>query len=92
VAGVDAEELGVGFWLAAARLPREGAAEALEGASLELEPVPACLACPCGFAGEVGLDDVAGHIGVCPECGRAGELAGRVELVGLRFTGGGGES
>lgn len=86
-AGVDTEELAIGFWLAAAGLPGEGASEALESASLELEAVPPRIECPCGFSGELDADRVVGHIGVCPRCGRAGGLAGGLELVGLRFAG-----
>lgn len=66
----------------------EGAAGgALAGAVLELQLVPARLECPCGWAGELPDDYVVGHIGVCPGCGRAAELPGGLEVVGLRFAG-----
>ena len=81
--GVDCEELSAAFPIAAA-----GVAEGvLEGAALDLEVVPARLVCPCGWAGELPDDNVAGHIGICPECGQAGEVASGLELLGLRFAG-----
>ena len=81
--GVDCEELSAAFPIAASGV----AGGVLEGAALEFEIVPARLSCPCGWAGELPADNVAGHIGVCPDCGRAGELSGGLDLLGLRFAG-----
>ena len=81
--GVDCEELSAAFPVAAVGV----AGGVLEGATLEFEIVPARLGCPCGWAGELPADNVAGHIGICADCGRAGELSGGLELLGLRFAG-----
>ena len=78
--GLDKEEFSEAFPLAAAGGP-------LKGAVLELELVPARLDCPCGWAGQLPYDFVAGHIGICPGCGRAAELSGGLEVVGLRYAG-----
>jgi Zn finger protein HypA/HybF involved in hydrogenase expression len=61
-AGVSEEALRQAFRLLAAGGP-------LAGADLELEPVQPRLACPCGFAGALGPEDLAGAIAVCPSCG-----------------------
>jgi Zn finger protein HypA/HybF involved in hydrogenase expression len=81
--GVDSVELLAAFPVAAAG----AAGGVLEGASLDLEVVPARLTCPCGWTGELPTDNVAGHIGICPDCGRAGEASGGLDLLGLRFAG-----
>jgi hypothetical protein len=36
----------------------------------------------------LGPDDIAGHIGICPECGSAGELGGGLELMAMTFADG----
>lgn len=82
-AGIDAEELAAVFPVAA----EQYASRDLENATLDLEVVPAYLECPCGWAGELPMDNVAGHIGVCPSCGQPTELPGGLELLGLRYAG-----
>jgi Zn finger protein HypA/HybF involved in hydrogenase expression len=69
-----------------AHLTAEGS---LAGARLEIESVPQLLSCPCGFGGEVGPDDCAGHLVICPSCARVHEAPGALELVAVR---GGGEA
>lgn len=81
-AGTDPEELAAVFPVAARQ---QGGGE-LADAALDLEVVPARLQCPCGWAGELPEDNLAGHIGVCPGCGQPTELAGGLELLGLRFA------
>src|ERR1017187_106284 len=59
--GVDADELADAF----AHLTSDGA---LAGAVLEIETVRQRLTCGCGFSGEVGPEQCAGHMVVCPAC------------------------
>lgn len=68
--------------------PWLGGACELTGAELTLEIVPVRLRCICGFEGELGEDDMAGHIGICPGCGRPQELDASLELVGISYAGG----
>jgi Zn finger protein HypA/HybF involved in hydrogenase expression len=76
-AGVDADELTQAF----AHLVAGGA---LSGAVLEIETVPQVLSCECGFAGEVGPDQCAGHMVVCPGCARVHEAPDALELVAVQ--------
>jgi Zn finger protein HypA/HybF involved in hydrogenase expression len=82
-AGIDAEELAAVFPVAAKQYP----GGELENATFDLEVVPAHLECSCGWAGELPGDNVAGHIGICPGCGRPTELSGGLELLGLGYAG-----
>jgi Zn finger protein HypA/HybF involved in hydrogenase expression len=82
--GVGSSELSDSFALLAAQLAESGNA-CLRQARLRLQEVPAVMRCRCGFEGELGPGDIAGHIGVCPECGCAGELDGGLELMALTF-------
>jgi len=81
--GVDAEELAAVLPVAA----KQYGGEELEDATFELQVVPAHLECPCGWSGELPVDHVAGHIGICPTCGRPTELPGGLELLGLLYAG-----
>jgi Zn finger protein HypA/HybF involved in hydrogenase expression len=59
----------------------------LEGASLEAEPFDVPLACPCGFDGTLGHDDVLGPgQAVCPSCSelRAIPVTPELELLEVR--------
>lgn len=59
----------------------------LAGAQLRLETAPARLDCGCGYTGLVGEADVAGHMAVCPACGRVSDLGmPPLELLGLSFA------
>lgn len=59
----------------------------LAGAALALQGQPMVLECQCGYGGHLDADHVAGHISICPICGRVGEVPGSVELVGLIYDG-----
>jgi Zn finger protein HypA/HybF involved in hydrogenase expression len=61
----------------------EASGTALEGARLEVETASVALACPCGYAGELGPDDVAGHVAVCPACGTVSDVSDALELVSV---------
>ena len=61
----------------------------LAGAALETEVFPVRLACPCGFDGALGHDDVIGPgQAVCPSCGglRAFPPTPELELVRVLAT------
>jgi Zn finger protein HypA/HybF involved in hydrogenase expression len=83
--GIDAGELVEGFAVITSQL-EEPRATCLGRAKLELDQVPAQLKCACGFNGELGPDDVAGHISVCPRCGQVGELMSGLEVVSVAFA------
>ena len=57
----------------------------LEGARLEVEVVTSTAACPCGRSREVSVDDLIGHMHVCPACGVVQDVAGvdALELIGI---------
>lgn len=52
----------------------------LAGTRLELERVEPRLDCPCGFAGVLGRDDLAGGVRVCPSCGAISPWRGGAEF------------
>jgi Zn finger protein HypA/HybF involved in hydrogenase expression len=81
---MGSSELSDSFAILAEQLAESGDG-CLRDARLSLQEVPAVMRCRCGFDGEVGPGDIAGHIGVCPECGCAGELGGGLELMALTF-------
>jgi Zn finger protein HypA/HybF involved in hydrogenase expression len=83
--GMGSSELSDSFAILAAQLAESGDA-CLRQAELRLEEVPAVMSCRCGFQGELGPDDVAGHIAICPECGSVGELGGGLELMAMTFS------
>jgi Zn finger protein HypA/HybF involved in hydrogenase expression len=58
----------------------------LASAELELERVEQRLECPCGFAGVLGNDDLAGPVAVCPSCGAVSPRRpdAELELLELR--------
>ncbi len=85
-AGTGSSELSDSFSILAAQLAESGDG-CLRHAQLRLEEVPAAIRCQCGFDGELEPANVAGHIGVCPECGSVGELGGGLELMALTFAG-----
>ena len=85
--GMGSSELSDSFAILAAQ-PAESGDDCLRQARLRLEEVPAVMRCRCGFHGELGPDDIAGHIGICPECGSAGELGGGLELMAMTFADG----
>lgn len=64
---------------------------ALAGATLVTEPFDIELACPCGFHGALGHDDlVGGSLAICPSCGTVATLPRTAELelldIGLAGT------
>ena len=77
--GVDADELAEAF----AHLTAEGA---LAGAVLEIDTVRQVLTCGCGFSGEVDPEQCAGHMVVCPACGRVHEAPDALELIAVRLA------
>jgi Zn finger protein HypA/HybF involved in hydrogenase expression len=83
--GMGSSELSDNFAILAAQLAESGDA-CLRQAELRLEEVHAVMGCRCGFQGELGPDDVSGHIGICPECGSVGELGGGLELMAITFS------
>jgi Zn finger protein HypA/HybF involved in hydrogenase expression len=84
---MDTDELVECFDYVVAQLSQAGEG-AFEGARLRLETVPAHIRCACGFQGPVAPDDIAGHMGICPGCGRVSELSQPpLELLGLSFAG-----
>ncbi|MEP7055496.1 MAG: hydrogenase/urease maturation nickel metallochaperone HypA [Actinomycetota bacterium] len=59
------------------------------GATLEAEMFDVHLACPCGFDGVLGHDDlVTTSVAVCPECGDVSTLhrTADLELVEVQLT------
>jgi Zn finger protein HypA/HybF involved in hydrogenase expression len=62
----------------------EGAS--LRQARLKLVTTPLFMSCPCGFEGELGDGEFAGHIGICPECDRVAELDAALELVAMSYA------
>jgi hydrogenase nickel incorporation protein HypA/HybF len=84
---VDQVELAQGFALLAGQVGAGPDGDpCLSNAELKVESVPVRFGCSCGFAGELGKDHLTGHIGVCPACGRVGEVDAGVELVTLSFA------
>jgi Zn finger protein HypA/HybF involved in hydrogenase expression len=86
-ASIDADELSEGFAFLAEQADRLGGAECLSHARLNVESIPVYFECSCGFAGELGADSFAGHIGICPRCNQVSELVGAVELVAIKYAG-----
>jgi len=82
---IDVEEVVDGFSFLTSD-PGSPAHAVLGGARLEVQAVAARLRCECGFDGALRDDHMAGHISVCPSCGRISELRSRLELVSLKFT------
>jgi Zn finger protein HypA/HybF involved in hydrogenase expression len=76
--GVDADELTEAFNHLTAR-------GELAGAVLEIESVRQVLTCGCGFSGEVDPEQCAGHMVICPACGRVHEAPDALELIAVRF-------
>ena len=58
----------------------------LRQARLKLVTTPLFMSCPCGFEGELGDGEFAGHIGICPECDRVAELDAALELVAISYA------
>ena len=75
---VDVAELEEGFHQLAV-------SNAVEGAELRLEEVPATLSCQCGFEGQLSPVDLAGHLAVCPRCGQVQPAPGGIEVMTLRL-------
>jgi Zn finger protein HypA/HybF involved in hydrogenase expression len=85
-ASVDPEELSEGFAFAANRLAASGSDRCLVAAELRVEPVAVHLICACGYEGHLTGDHVAGHMTICPQCGRVGEVSDGLELVSMSFA------
>ena len=58
----------------------------LRRARLKLVTTPLFMQCPCGFEGELGAGEFAGHIGICPDCDRVAEIDGALELVAMSYA------
>ena len=50
-----------------------------EGTELEIEEVPVEIFCPCGFSGEVPVQEHV-HFVRCPECGKVADVTSGNEL------------
>ncbi len=85
-ASVDAEELCAGFAFAANRLAASGRDLCLVAAELKVEPVRVHLDCACGYRGQLTEDHLSGHMSICPQCGRVGEVTDGLELVSISFA------
>jgi Zn finger protein HypA/HybF involved in hydrogenase expression len=84
---VDPVELREAFTLLVGQVAvRTGGGGALSKADLKLETVPVRFRCTCGFDGELGPEHLVGHIGICPSCGRVGEVEAGIELVAMSFA------
>jgi Zn finger protein HypA/HybF involved in hydrogenase expression len=82
---VDSGELSDNFaFLTSQHSAEEGAS--LREAQLKLVTMPLFMSCPCGFEGELGAGEFAGHIGICPDCDRVAELEGGLELVAMSYA------
>ncbi len=46
----------------------------LEGATVVIETVPITFHCPCGYTQMITVDDLQGHMMVCPACGAVREI------------------
>jgi Zn finger protein HypA/HybF involved in hydrogenase expression len=87
-ASVDADELCDGFAFAANRLAASASDPCLVVAELKVERIPVHLACACGYEGQLTDDHLAGHMSICPGCGRVGEITDGLELVSMSFSDG----
>jgi Zn finger protein HypA/HybF involved in hydrogenase expression len=83
--GMGSSELSYSFAVLAAQLAESGDG-CLRQARLRLEEVPAVMRCRCGFSGELGPDNIAGHIGICPDCVSADDLGSGLELMAMTFA------
>ncbi len=83
--GTDVDEISECFTFLAAQLADQGD-NCLKSTQLSMQAVPLFINCPCGFTGELASDQIAGHITVCPQCGRVDEAGGGVELVAMSFA------
>lgn len=87
-ASVGAEELRAGFALAAKEVAGAVGDRCLAGAELRLQLVPVQLRCPCGFEGQLSEEYLAGHMTVCPQCGRVADADDGLDLVSISFWAG----
>ncbi|HXW82223.1 MAG TPA: hydrogenase/urease maturation nickel metallochaperone HypA [Acidimicrobiales bacterium] len=85
---IDQDELLAAFVLVTRRVAEELGDRCLNAARLTLEAVPAHLKCDCGFDGDVGDGQLAGHMSICPQCGHLGEVDGCLELLRINLAGG----
>lgn len=55
----------------------------LEGAEVKVEVTETRFRCPCGHEQTVTIDDLVGHMFICPNCGQAHEIeeAHDIELL-----------
>jgi Zn finger protein HypA/HybF involved in hydrogenase expression len=83
---VDADELSTGFALASGPLSGPPGEPGPKTVDLKLEIVPVRLSCACGCEGELTSADLAGHMSVCPRCGRVDEADARLELISMTFA------
>ncbi len=83
---VDSGELSDNFAFLTSQAAEPGEGPSLRQAELKLMTTPLFMQCPCGFAGELGSGEYAGHIGICPDCNRVAELDAALELVGMSYA------
>ena len=83
---VDSGELSDNFAFLTSQ--QEGAEDdaSLRRARLKLVTTPLFMQCPCGFEGELGAGEFAGHIGICPDCDRVAEIDAALELVAMSYA------
>jgi Zn finger protein HypA/HybF involved in hydrogenase expression len=83
---VDSGELADNFSFLTSQPTGVGEGASLRQARLKLVTTPLFMSCPCGFEGELGDGEFAGHIGICPECDRVAELDAALELVAMSYA------
>jgi Zn finger protein HypA/HybF involved in hydrogenase expression len=83
---VDQEELSAAFALIARQVADELGDRCLSTAELRLEAAPVHLKCRCGYEGDIGEEQLAGHMSICPQCGQVGEADARLELLRVELA------
>ncbi len=85
-ASVDSGELSDNFAFLTSQPAGPEGGTSLRQARLQLVTTPLFMSCPCGFEGELGAGEFAGHIGICPDCDRVAELEAALELVAMSYA------
>jgi Zn finger protein HypA/HybF involved in hydrogenase expression len=83
---VDQDELSAAFVLLAQQAAYELGDDCLSSARLDLEAVPVHLKCHCGFEGDLGEGQLAGHMSICPQCSHVGEVDARLEVLRIELA------
>jgi hypothetical protein len=83
---VDSAELSDNFAFLTSQPAGPEESASLRQARLKLVATPLFMTCPCGFEGELGAGEFAGHMGICPDCDRVAELDAALELVAMSYA------